>query len=105
MLFIDKILLSPIYATIWAARQVDHAMKQDREAEPERIKAELSELYMSLDTGRITESEFDLREAELLNQLDRLEAQETSSAERDEGDGVQIESPLSPAAHPSPGQK
>jgi len=79
MLFFDKILLSPIYGTIWVARQVDNALKQDREAEPDRIKAELSELYMGLDTGRITESEFDAREAELLDQLERLEAQESGS--------------------------
>lgn len=88
MLFLDKILLSPIYGTIWVARQVDHAIKQDREAEPERIKRELSELYMSLDTGRITELEFAAREKELLDQLDRLEPPEADTGEEDAEDDV-----------------
>jgi hypothetical protein len=101
MLLIDKVLLSPIYGTIWVARQVDNAIRQDREAEPERIRADLSELYMSLDTGRITEAEFTAREAELLNQLDRLEAQESGSSAADSGDDVQARLPQTPAPSPS----
>jgi hypothetical protein len=73
MLLIDKILLSPINATIWAARQVHNAIQQDRAAEPERITADLSELYMMLETGRITEAEFDAREKELLDRLDQIQ--------------------------------
>jgi hypothetical protein len=73
MLFIDTLLLSPIYGTIWAARQVQNAMRQERTAEPTRITAELSELYMMLETGRINEAEFDAREKVLLDQLDRLQ--------------------------------
>ncbi|MDO8540690.1 MAG: gas vesicle protein GvpG [Opitutaceae bacterium] len=97
MLFLDKILLSPIYGTIWVARQVEHAIKQDREAEPERIKRDLSELYMSLDTGRITELEFAAREKELLDQLDRLEPPEADTAEEDAGDNVRSASHEPPA--------
>jgi len=33
----------------------------------------LSELYIELETGRIDEAEFDAREAELLDALDRLQ--------------------------------
>jgi len=76
MLFIDSILLSPIYATIWAARQVHNAIKQDQAAEPARITAELSELYMMLETGRLTEAEFDAREKVLLDQLEELQKTE-----------------------------
>ena len=97
MLFLDKILLSPIYGTIWVARQVDHAIKQDREAEPERIKRELSELYMSLDTGRITELEFAAGEKELLDQLDRLEPPEASTAEEAAADDARRAAPEPPA--------
>lgn len=95
MLLLDKILLSPLYATIWVARQVDHAIKQDRDAEPERIKHELSELYMSLDTGRITESEFAAREKELLDQLDQLEPPEADAGTEPANDEVRIRSPKS----------
>lgn len=77
MLLIDKILLSPIYATVWAARQIDNTIQQERAAEPERITATLSELYLLLETGRITESEFTARERELLDRLDQLQAEDT----------------------------
>jgi hypothetical protein len=76
MLLLDKILLSPLHATVWAARQVHHAIQQEQAAEPERITAELSELYMRLETGRIAEAEFQAREKELLDQLDRIEERE-----------------------------
>ena len=79
MLFIDTLLLSPIYGTIWAARQIQNAMEQERTAEPARITAELSELYMMLETGRITAPEFDAREKALLDELDRLQEPEPSS--------------------------
>jgi hypothetical protein len=81
MLLLDKLLLSPLYATIWAARQVHKAIQQERAAEPERITADLSELYMMLETGRITEAEFDAREKELLDRLDRIQEREEGSEE------------------------
>jgi hypothetical protein len=73
MLLIDTILLSPIYGTIWAARQVHKAIEQNRADEPARITAELGELYMLLETGRITEAEFGDREKVLLDQLEKLQ--------------------------------
>jgi len=74
MLLLDNLLFSPIYATVWAARQVHHAIQQERAAEPERITADLSELYMMLDTGRLTEAEFNAREKVLLDRLDRIQS-------------------------------
>ena len=79
MLLLDKLLLSPLYATVWAARQVHNALQQQRAAEPERITADLSELYMMLETGRITEAQFNAREKELLDRLDRIEQRENDS--------------------------
>jgi hypothetical protein len=72
MFIIDKILLSPVYGTVWIARQVDNAVRQDREGEQERITTQLRELYMMLETGGITEQEFDRREKELLDRLDEI---------------------------------
>jgi hypothetical protein len=82
MLFLDTLLLSPIHGAVWAARQVHNAIQQERAAEPARITAELSELYMMLETGRLTEVEFDAREKELLDQLDRLQEEESRGAQR-----------------------
>jgi hypothetical protein len=79
MILLDKLLFSPVGATIWAARQVQHAIQQEEAAEPERITADLSELYMMLDTGRIAEAEFSAREKALLDQLDRIEERENDS--------------------------
>jgi Gas vesicle protein G len=73
MLFIDTILLSPVYGAIWAARQVHNAIVQEEADEPARITAELSELYMMLETRSITEAEFDAREKALLDRLDQLQ--------------------------------
>jgi len=72
MLILDTLLLAPVHGTIWAARQVHNAIAQEQQAEPDRITAELSELYMRLETGRLTEAEFVAREKELLDRLDQL---------------------------------
>ena len=82
MLLLDKLLLSPLYATIWAARQVHKAIQQERAAEPGRITADLSELYMMLETGRITEAEFSAREKEVLDRLDRIQDRENDPEEK-----------------------
>ena len=80
MLIIDKLLLSPIYATVWAARQIQNTIQQERQAEPAQITAELSELYMRLEAGQISEAEFAANETELLDRLDRLQIQEAGPA-------------------------
>jgi hypothetical protein len=82
MLILDKILLSPLTATLWAARQVHNAMQQEQAAEGERITAELSDLYMMLETGRLSEAQFSAREKELLDRLDRIEERENNSREK-----------------------
>ena len=74
MLILDKLLLSPLYATVWAARQVHHAIQLEQAAEPDGITADLSELYMMLETGRLTEAEFGAREKELLDRLDKIQS-------------------------------
>jgi hypothetical protein len=79
MLLLDKLLFSPLSLTLWAARQVHNAIQQEQAAEPERITADLSELYMMLETGRIAEAEFDAREKELLDRLDRIQERESNS--------------------------
>jgi hypothetical protein len=83
MFLLDKVLLSPIYAAVWAARQVHAAVRQEQEAAPAQITAELSELYMMLESGRLTEAQFDAREKALLDQLDRLQEEEKNNREEE----------------------
>ena len=48
------------------------------------LLAELSELYMRLEAGQISEPEFAAREIELRDQLDQLQAQETGPDQSEE---------------------
>jgi len=73
MLIIDDILLFPIKSIFWMFREIHNAAQQELASEAEAITAELSELYMMLETGRITEDEFDIREKQLLDHLDEIQ--------------------------------
>lgn len=72
MLIVDDILLFPVRSILWMFREIHNAAQQELATEAEAITAELSELYMMLETGRITEDEFDAKEVELLDRLDEI---------------------------------
>lgn len=84
MLIIDDILLSPVRGILWIFRELYNSVRQEIESEAESITNELSKLYMMLETGKITESEFDTREKELLDRLDEIQDQGTDI--QNEGD-------------------
>jgi Gas vesicle protein G len=75
MLLVDDILLSPITSFLWILREIGHAAQQELASEREAVTAELGYLYMMLETGMITDAEFDARERELLDRLDQLQGQ------------------------------
>ena len=79
MLVIDDILLAPFHGLGFIVRQIQQAAQQERENESDNLKAELSELYMMLETHQITEEEFTAREATLLDRLDRVEAKDADA--------------------------
>ncbi len=79
MLLIDDILLSPAKGLLWVFREIHDAAQQELAGESETITAALSELYMRLETGQITETEFDAQETTLLDRLDRLQAEEKAA--------------------------
>jgi len=72
MFLLDDILLSPLRGVIWLARKINDAAQNEIANEGEAIKSELSEIYMLLETGKITEEEFDRREKTLLDRLDEI---------------------------------
>ncbi|MFH2218404.1 MAG: gas vesicle protein GvpG [Pseudomonadota bacterium] len=82
MLLIDDILLSPVRGLLWVFREMYNSVQQEIEGEAESITNELSDLYMMLETGKISEAEFDAREKELLDRLDEIQ---------DQGTGIQNE--------------
>jgi len=79
MLLIDDILLFPARGVGWLVDKVRQAAQQELANESDNLRAELSELYMMLETGKITEAEFSARETVLLHRLDRVEAEDTDA--------------------------
>lgn len=74
MLIIDDILLSPVTSMFWLFKELHKRAGQEQAEEGTAITRQLSELYMMLETGRITEEEFDAQEEILLDRLDAFNA-------------------------------
>lgn len=79
MFLLDDLLLSPVKGVLWIFREIHDAAQQELAGESEAITAALSELYMKLETGQISDAEFDAQEKVLLDRLDRLQAAEESA--------------------------
>jgi len=82
MFIIDDLLLAPFKGVLWVFRKVHQAAQEEIEGQSERLKSELSDLYMQLDTGRISEQEFDAREKEILDKLDKIKKVQAEEAAR-----------------------
>jgi len=82
MFLVDDLLLFPVKGILWVFREIRDAAEQERAGEGESITTALSELYMQLETGRITEAEFDAQEKVLLDRLDRWQAAEAAAAQK-----------------------
>jgi hypothetical protein len=86
MLLIDNILLFPVTGIGWICREIHHAARQELAHEADAITAKLSDLYLMIETGEITEAEFDARERALLDRLDQLQGQSLEAAKDFEDD-------------------
>ncbi len=96
MFLIDDILLSPVRGLFWIFKEIRDAAEEEQANEAEAITTRLSELYMMLETGQMTESEFDAKEKELLDRLDAIKEREDSgeeddSEEEDDDEDVRVE--------------
>jgi hypothetical protein len=80
MFLVDDLLMSPVKGVLWVFKEIHNAAQQELAGESDTITAALSELYMELDTGQITEEEFSAQEKALLDRLDRLQAQKEPAA-------------------------
>ncbi|MDS4059779.1 MAG: gas vesicle protein GvpG [Candidatus Contendobacter sp.] len=87
MLLLDDILFAPAKGLMWVFREIHHAAEQEMEQEAEQITAELSALYQALETGTLSEAEFDAREKVLLDRLDALQGAEDQEDEADPDEG------------------
>lgn len=80
MFILDDLLLSPL---LWIFREINETVQREKAGEVETVTRSLSELYMKLDTGAITEEEFVAAETQLLDRLDALREQEDGLQQED----------------------
>jgi hypothetical protein len=87
MLLVDDLLLFPVRGVFWIVREIHNAAQQELATESENLSAELSDLYMRLETGRITEQEFEQEEKALLDRLDTVQRRNAGlEADEDEAE-------------------
>lgn len=72
MFLLDDILLAPTRGLLWIFKEIHHAVEAEQANEAEAITTKLSDLYMMLETGQMTEAEFDAEEKVLLDRLDAI---------------------------------
>jgi hypothetical protein len=80
MLIVDDLVTAPVKGILWVFEKIHQAAEEEIENRRARTRAELSELYMQLETGKITEEEFDAREKKLLARLDQIKAMQEGKA-------------------------
>lgn len=73
MVIVDDILLFPMRGLLFVFQEIHKAVQQEFKNEAEAIRGELSRLYLLLESGQLTEAQFDESEKKLLDRLDELE--------------------------------
>jgi hypothetical protein len=86
MLLVDDILLFPVHSILWVFREISEIAQKELTGEATSITEQLRVLYMQLETGRITEAEFDAGEKVLLDRLDAIESRMKDEGETDDED-------------------
>jgi hypothetical protein len=72
MFILDDILLAPMKGLAAVCRKVEEAARQELEGREKATMSALGELHRRLETGQISEEDFDLEEARLLEQIEDL---------------------------------
>lgn len=84
MLLVDDILFSPVKGIMWIFRKIHELAEEELAGEADRIRESLTELYMQLEAGQITEEEFEQQEAVLLDRLDALDEEDDMIGDADD---------------------
>jgi len=93
VLVVDDILLFPVRSLLFIFKEIHQAALEELRQQAEHIRQELSALYLKLESGQISESEFEEREAILLDRLDELEAVEEEAEVEEEEEAEVDENP------------
>ena len=88
MLLVDDLLLSPARGILWIFREIRDVAEKEMANEEESITEQLRLLYMQLETGGITEQQFDAEEKLLLDRLDAIDSRRKGEEEDEEPDVV-----------------
>jgi Gas vesicle protein G len=72
VLLVDDILFSPFNSILWIFREIHKNAQMELSNEADSITQQLRNLYMQLETGRLTEEQFSLQERILLDRMDEL---------------------------------
>ena len=95
MLLVDDILLFPFRGLLWIFQEIQHAAEEEVAGEADGITTRLSELYMMLETGQMSEADFDAEEKILLDRLEVIETRGSAGGrdnqEEDEEEYVTID--------------
>jgi len=75
--FLDDLILAPVKGVVWIADKIQEQAERELMDE-DGVKHRLTELYMRLETGQISEEEFEQQEAELVEQLETIEEYKSS---------------------------
>jgi Gas vesicle protein G len=77
----DDIVLFPVKSLLSLFREIYNAAVQEMAEEADSIRAELGQLYQSLEAGTLDEAAFDAREQQLLDRLDAIDARDEDDDE------------------------
>ncbi|WP_018402856.1 gas vesicle protein GvpG [Marinobacter gelidimuriae] len=72
MFLVDNILLAPFNGLFWMFKEVHKSAQQEIDGEADNVTHALSELYMQLETGELTDEQFAAEEKVLLDRLDEI---------------------------------
>ena len=73
MFLADDVILFPFKSILEVFKEIYKAAIEEIKSEADSIRLELSQLYLALESGAVTEDIFDARERELLDRLDIIE--------------------------------
>jgi ribosomal protein L29 len=76
--------MSPVKGINWVFRQIHQLAEEELAGEADRLRENLTDLYMMLETGQISEEEFEKQETALLDRLDALNEEDDMIGEDDE---------------------
>jgi hypothetical protein len=91
MLIVDDILCFPVRSILWIFREIHKTAREELANEAESITQQLRNLYMQLETARISEQQFEDQEKFLLDRLDKVEARPESQEDGEEPENTQVE--------------